>query len=149
VAASWPREGKKDYSLLPAFLDGIIEGADPASTIVDGYEFSYGYKRREQFVKAIAQMRTAAHALSAVSQLHAARVRTGFGLWLDYRSHVNGWHPEKPERNHFSPEEFAWALHEARSFADGYVWVYSERLNWWTGQGVTPPYADALRAGRP
>jgi len=71
--------------------------------------------------------------------------RIGFGLWLDYRSHTVGWFPDAPVRNYFTPAAFREALRAARRVADAYVWVYSERLNWWTGEGVSPAYVEALR----
>ena len=145
VAAELTRGTSPNYALLPAFLDGIIEAASPETVIVDGYEYAYSYRQRQQFAEAASRVRAAGRRLSAVPALHATRVQIGFGLWLDYRSHTVGWFPDAPVRNYFTPAAFREALRAARRVADAYVWVYSERLNWWTGEGVSPAYVEALR----
>ena len=50
--------------------------------------------------------------------------------------------------NWFSPREFGTAIRHALDHADAYVWIYSERINWWTGENVPPPYLEALRDAR-
>ena len=32
--------------------------------------------------------------------------------------------------------------------ADRYVWLYSEKMNWWTGDNLPPGAEDALRAAK-
>jgi hypothetical protein len=32
--------------------------------------------------------------------------------------------------------------------ADRYVWSYSEKMNWWTGENLPPGAEDALRSAR-
>ena len=53
-------------------------------------------------------------------------MRKGFGLWTDNNSHPpNGWHPNEPEKNHFTP----WIPYQtarvrsALSYSDEYVWI--------------------------
>jgi hypothetical protein len=72
----------------------------------------------------------------------------GFGLWLDNDSGKWGWHPDDPSQNWFTPTEFQSSVYNALSQSDEYVWVYSERFNWWTGKDLSPAYEAAQRAGR-
>lgn len=137
------------YALLPAFLDGLLEAAPPGFLLHDVHELSYPYKTEAQFARAVENVRRAA-ALSAVPDAYARHVRVGFGIWIDYDSGRRGWHPDAPERNHFRPAELERALRAALAASDRYVWIYSERLNWWTGENLPVAYRHAvMRARRP
>jgi len=123
--------GQKHFNGLASFLDGMIDGLPATVEVVDGYENSYGFKTREAFARGRA----------AVRDTSPARVRVGFGLWLDFESGRHPW----PAQPHFSPAEFASALRAARAASDGWVWVYTERLNWWTAENLPDGYRDVLR----
>ena len=123
--------GQKNFDRLPAFLDGMIESLPSTVEVVDGYENSYGFKTREAFARGRAAIRSAS----------PARVKTGFGLWMDFESGRHSW----PARAHFAAPEFSTALREARAASDGWVWVYTERLNWWTGENLPEAYRQALQ----
>ena len=75
------------------------------------------------------------------------RCGVGFGVWLDWNSGKLGWHDD-PSENWFSAEEFERALRQAMTQTDRYVWVYSERLNWWTGENLPRVYLRALEAAK-
>ena len=32
--------------------------------------------------------------------------------------------------------------------ADEYVWCYSEKMNWWTGEGIPPGLPEAITSAR-
>ena len=136
------------YALLPPFLDGLLEGAPETVTLVDGFEFSYGFRREFEFVHGRWLMRHWAPRLSGLRDRHRPLMRVGYGLWLDYQWRSRGWHPAEPGRNHFTPEGFAEALHLALRHTDRYVWVYTEQPNWWTGKNLSPAYRNALGAAR-
>jgi hypothetical protein len=74
--------------------------------------------------------------------------QAGFGIWMDYNSGNLGWHPEDFSKNHFSLQEFEQSVRAALEVCDEYVWVYTERLNWWTQEKVPPEYIAALRAAQ-
>ncbi len=123
--------GQKHFDELAPFLDGMIEGLPVTVEVVDAYENSYGFKTREAF----------ARGREAVRAASPPRVKVGFGLWMDFESGRHPW----PSRPHFTPDQFAAALRESRAASDGWVWIYTERLNWWTGENVPDAYRAALR----
>jgi hypothetical protein len=71
-------------------------------------------------------------------------MRAGFGLWLDYNSGRDGWHPDGFDRNHLTPDGWRRAVSAALAQTDRYVWIYSERVRWWEGT-VPREYVEAQR----
>lgn len=141
------RGGNTGYSLLAPFIEGMCLAADGGTQITDGYEQSYNYKFPTSFIEARKQILDARQTFQ--NQAAFDRVmRVGFGLWLDYDSGKWGWHPNDPSQNWFTPIEFQSAVYNALSQADEYVWIYSERFNWWTGKDLSPAYEAGQRAGR-
>jgi hypothetical protein len=136
-----------DYSLLASFYDGICEAATPKTTLVDGYEWSYGYRTRQQFVEGRARILTGSKELSAVPKAFTRHTRAGFGLWADWNSAAVPWNQQDYTKNYFTPAGFRASLNYAMETSDRYVWVYSERFRWW---GDTPPldYAEAMRLAK-
>ena len=136
------------YNLLGPFYDGIIEGADDDTTLVDGYEQSYGFKKEQDFIAARAQMTDKPSALSAVPDRFSKIARVGYGLWLDNQSGAKGnWFPNDPAKNHFTPAEWQASVHYALAHSDKYVWIYNERAKWWDN---TPgeAYVQAMMRAR-
>jgi len=132
--------------LLAPFLDGLIEAASAQTTIVDGWELSYGYKTRDRFLEAYNFMHNTALELCAVPSAYRCKAQAGFGIWMDYDSGGRkGFFPNDFSRNHFTPWEFHRALVNALRVSDEYVWVYTERLNWWTRENLSDAYFQALR----
>jgi len=125
------------YNLLPAFYDGFLEVLPPGGMLVDGYEPAYAFKERSQFEGARRGIQAAVE-LSAVPQDYRQKVKTGFGLWLDYRK----------QKNYFTPDEFQHAVSSALKVSDGYVWIYSEGVGFFPLSGVEPSYIKALAAAR-
>jgi hypothetical protein len=120
-----------EYRLLAPFVEGLLEGAVSVE-IVDAYENAYGFKDGPAFERA----------RDAIRRSHP-RLRAGFGLWMDFESGRRGW----PANPHFSPAEFERAVRAASAAGDGWVWIYTERVNWW--KDPPGPYADAIRNATP
>jgi hypothetical protein len=139
---------QSDYSLLPAFLDGILEGSSARTKIVDGFEFSYTYKHVRQFINGYKIIKKNSLELTALKDKYRSMVEAGFGLWLDYDSGNKGWHTDDLSKNYFTPKDFKNALISAQKISDKYVWIYSQKLNWWTGSNLPKDYIDALREAR-
>jgi len=142
-----PRD-KVAYSLLADFYDGMMAVATPQTTLVDGFEQSYPYRTEASFREARKLILEVGKELSSFPAAFARHLRAGFGLWMDYNSGRLGWHPEDLTRNHFTPNSFQSAVHFALKHSDRYVWIYTERLNWWTGEGVTRAWEQALREAK-
>jgi hypothetical protein len=127
-----------NYGLLPAFYDGLLEAMPAGANLVDGCEFAYPFKRREQFLEAYRQIHEEAVALSAVPEDYRKKVKAGFGLWLDYGN--------RPD--FFTPEEFRQAVAYALGVSDGYVWLYTQMLGFFPPSGIAPAYLEAIVRAR-
>jgi hypothetical protein len=123
-----------EYALLPAFLDGILEGVGDEGALIDGYEFAYGFKKRAQFLEGYRRVRGQAIALSEVPEAYRSRMRAGFGIRLDHFDKLD----------YFTPEELRGALQAALDVSDGYVWLYSQEARFFPPAGVSPAHLQAI-----
>ena len=123
----------------------MIEAARGRSRIVNGYELSYGYRDASAFRDARTAIARDAATLAADRAAYGRVVSAAFGLWLDYDWRKEGWHPEQPARNYFTPDGFEAALRAALEQSDDYVWIYSETPRWWSERGGLRRPADGLR----
>jgi hypothetical protein len=146
-----PEKGKDrstaSYGLLADFLDGMLEACPAGVKIVDAWEFSYPYKRPEQFQQAYHSIKVESASWSAVPAKYR-RVEAGFGLWMDHNWRGVGWHTDDLSKNHFTPAEFESAVRAALARSDQYVWIYTEKPRWWTNQELPQAYVDALARAR-
>jgi hypothetical protein len=128
------------YGLLPAFLDGLLDGATPDTRIYDGWEGAYGYKTEQNFQKAYDIMRHRSLEWTGVQEQFRRYYRASFGIWVD-----NGkvWDTQDFTRNYFTPTAFEQAVRLALNRTDRYVWIYSEKTRWWDGS-MPSPYIEAL-----
>jgi len=125
--------------LWPAFVNGLLDALPPGARLVDGNEHGYRYEAaKQEFYLSAWAMQNKALALVAPENRakYRTQVRTGFGLYLDMYTNS----PDSPwyfgevagsRLNHF-------ALNAAQALdaADGYVWVYGEKLDWIAWQGT-------------
>jgi len=146
-----PLDGEA-YGLLKPFLDGMLEAAEGSTTIIDGYEQSYGYKGPELFAMAHRTMKSDVLPFVADSTKYRAHVSASFGIWLDYGYHGHGWHEGDLTKNYFTPDTLEIVLRRALALADRYVWVYDQRPRWWTAEGksarLPAAYDAAIRRAR-
>jgi hypothetical protein len=138
---------QEQYMLLAPFIEGMCRAADEGTTITDAYEQSYGYRTALAF-KSGRQKILASRAIFDDKAAYDRVMRVGFGLWLDYNSGKRGWHPEDPSRNHFQPNTWQNAINGAMQYSDRYVWLWNERLNWWTNEHMSDAYIEATREGK-
>lgn len=137
------------YALLPAFLDGLREGAAPDAQFVDLCEFAHRYLRAEQFSKARAETQADALALSASADSSIAAISPGMSTRIDFQLPGGRWHVNKPSRNYFSPARFREALRGALAATDRYVWIYSEESpGFFPPTNLPPKYITAIKAAR-
>jgi hypothetical protein len=123
---------------LPAFYDGFLEAMPAGGALIDGYESAYPFKERREFLEGYRRIRQEAIELSAVPELYRAKVRAGFGLWLDYGG--------KP--GHFTPAEFRQAVSAALEVSDGYVWIYSHGPRFFPAANINTSFIEALAEAR-
>jgi hypothetical protein len=126
------------YGLLPAFYDGLLKAMPPTGSLIDGHEQAYAFKTKAQFAASYQRIHRDAVRLSAVPALYQARVKAGFGLWLDNKS----------QRDFWRPAEWRDALSLALASSDKYVWIYSHIPRFFPSTDLHPPYLEALREVR-
>jgi hypothetical protein len=130
------------YGLYVPFLDGMMEGASDGARFVDGYEFAYAFKDRQNFEQGYQTIKRRATVLSDAPKCYA-KVQAGFGLWLDNGGEQQ-WSTTDFKRNHFSPSEFESALRSALEISDGYVWIYSHAPRFFPREKFPEEYLKAI-----
>lgn len=150
------------YGLLPAFLNGILDAANPNVIVIDGNEPAYYYRNPADYLRAYHLMRQRALSLVAPEnrKKYTTQVQAGFALYMDF---YFGLIPEEYQwgrlSHYLTQEERArWFEHNvyyALYTTDEYVWCYSERMDWWGTQkgapwlGLIPQGADeAIRSAK-
>ena len=141
---------KAPYGLLKSFLDGMFEAAAPKTTIVDGYEGAYGFRKHSQFEQARQVVREKMAQVTGVPEAYARHIQVAFGIWMDMNFRRYGWHTNAAEfdANYFTPDEFAYSVFSGLDVTDQYVWIYTEKSLWWTHTRVPYGYRKALREAR-
>ena len=145
------RLATRRYALLPAFLEGMLEGSGPDVEFIDGNENSYYYNDSRQYFDEYHGVTQRVRYLVDPKYWPAyrAKVRAGQALYIDQ---YFGLRDLKVLGNYMTPEERPkwfehnayWALYTT----DTYVWCYSEHMNWWTNTTIPDGAEAALRAAR-
>ncbi|MBN1342821.1 MAG: hypothetical protein JXQ73_09095 [Phycisphaerae bacterium] len=140
---------RETYGLLPAFLNGMLDAAEPGAVIIDGNELSYYYTQSEQYFRAYQQITQNALLLidPALWDKYRAHVRAGQALYVDEyfakrTTKTLGHYMSPPDQAKWFQHNAYWALQTT----DQYVWCYSERMNWWTGAGLPDGCEQAIRS---
>jgi hypothetical protein len=124
------------YALLPAFVNGLLRGADPNTVLVEGNEHAYYYRNQEEyenFARYVHELLPLAFINEDLRDKYARQVQIGSTVYSNFHFAT---HPRTLAR-HMTPEEQAkWEEHNlywALKTADEYVWHYVEApLNWWS-----------------
>ena len=142
------------YGLLPAFHDGMVEGAGPEATLIDGNEIFYPLMRYSTMATQRKDSLENSPKASQIPRLYRKKVGFGVGIMADINYNFLRTFYTDPDllwRNHFSPERLQHAIHNGLVLSDKYVWVWSEgcvfdpRVN--TAHPPAPQaYHDAVRA---
>jgi hypothetical protein len=142
--------GRDDYDLLAPFVEGMSRAAARGTKIVDGYEQCYSCREQADFERGRQRMKSESRELFQDKSAFDRVMRVGFGLWMDYNSGRRGWDTTDFSRNFFTPEQFGKAVRQALTLSDddGFVWIYSERFNWWTGEHLPDAYVTAVEQAR-
>ena len=119
--------------LYAAFFDGWLEGSDAGTYFIDGCEGSYRFDHTNPFVKLREVVTDTALKYTRDPDLYQAKVRVGFGLYMDMYNYANShpWYPDRPEDNYMTPQHLEKAVRCALKIGDGYVWIYNEHPSWW------------------
>jgi len=137
------------YGLLAPLLDGMVDGANGKSIIVDGCELAYSYKDTSRFATAYKMMSEDVLKIVANPKKYKSVFSLGFGVWMDNGWRQHGWDTENFKDNFYTPEAFEVTLNTAIKTADEYVWIYTETPKWWTSSGqpakLPQEYVQAVR----
>lgn len=133
------------YGLLIPFIEGMIDSADEGTWLADGFEQSYTFSDEAQFRSAYRLIKEfTVHSYARNPIRYGEFVQAGFGLWLDHNACGEpGLRPENCAPG-FTPQSFQQAVDLALRHSDRYVWIYSQGVNWYTGQGIPPEWAETL-----
>ena len=140
------------YGLLPAFLDGILDAIGPDAVLIDGNEPAYYYEDEAPFAEAYVSLaQRAARLVSPENRpTYRRQSQVGMAIYVDQvlglRRPPQGFvaHFMTPQqRLAFLEHNVYWSL----ATADEYAWIYSERIDWWTGE-FPQGAADAVAAAR-
>jgi hypothetical protein len=137
------------YGLLLPFIEGMISAADDNITLVDAFEGSYIYREDLQFLQAYKLIKGITRdTLARDPERYDQFIQAGFGLWLDHNyCNEPGLTPANCPSG-FTPEMFQQAINYALQYTDRYVWIYSQGVNWYTGEGIPPEWNDTLSSFR-
>ena len=138
------------FALLRAFVDGLLSECTGQARITG--QMGLDYRSPVSFAAARRFARQTLRGLSRVPEEQFDKhFRVAFALTLgpqmpfDFSSTNTG-------RNYYTPAEFEYALHHALRHTDEYVWVYTDRCDWWDkgahGAFIPQGYRDALLAAR-
>ena len=139
------------YGLLPAFVNGMLDAAKPDVILTDGNESSYYYTDPLSFFKAFHSMRQTSLGLVAPENRakYLAQMQAAQALYVDF---VFKYWPNPTPATYMTEEERAkWWEHNvyyALETSDRYVWLYSEKMNWWTNENLPPGLEQATASAR-
>jgi hypothetical protein len=143
-----------DYGLYLPFLNGMLSVINKNAQMIDGNEGSYYYQKPAQFYDAYWQMR------------EGAKVNVPKELWGKYETnekaanalYVDRLFSLRPETFGYqisagmTPEEraqwFEQNTYYALKTSQEYVWLYSEKMNWWTNKDLPPGLQNAVIAAK-
>ncbi|MFH1614161.1 MAG: hypothetical protein ABIG61_03620 [Planctomycetota bacterium] len=126
----WPGSNLKNpehYSimaLMSAFLDGMMDAATAGNEFIDGFEYSYYFKSREQFAHARDVIKNKAAELSADPQRYRKLIKVGFGIFPRTEKQGEYSLSRNIADNSLTPQQLYDVLRWAAEYSDGYVWLY-------------------------
>ena len=125
---------KTNMALYPFFIEGMLEGKNISSEIIDGNESSYSYQSFIPFITVGGYIRGKESELIAQSlRPKYKEISIAEAVYLDG---LYGKHP-KFEKGFDKQTKEQWLkdnLYFAFKTTDKYVWFYDERVNWWKNQ---------------
>jgi hypothetical protein len=133
------QEGDRDdVALIAGFIDGMVEGAGPRTTLIDGYEGSYHYLKYGTFLRARHGAEWLNLKATQIPVLYAERMKYGNAVWVDRQEDFYGDSHILPTpyggKDSRTREEIEHALYYGLTVSDKYVWLFS-----WPGEPLWNP----------
>ena len=142
---------KQYYGLLNAFMVGMLEAADPGTTIIDGNEGSYYNVSPLQFYESYHNIHQASLELipPELHNKYRAQVRCGQAVYADTLCNTREMHNMS---TYLTPQERAKhaesSVYWAMKTSDRYVWWYNEKLSLLRNWNVDPEIAPAIESAK-
>jgi hypothetical protein len=146
------RTQPESYALWPAFIHGMLDAVEGQTVITDGDEWAYYINTAQAFNECVQMMHEGVRLMfdPQVWPRYQQHVQAAHAIYVDYLCNL------LPHRltvcSNLTPEERGrYAEHNtyyALQTSDQYVWMYSEYMDWWTGQRVPPYLEEAIRSAR-
>jgi len=121
-------------TLVPAFINGMLDGAGPGTIIIDGNEDSYYYESPNDYYLNYHLIKQRAQALVFPENRpkYISKVQAGMALYVDQvlakrNAEITSKYLTPAERLKFFEHNVYYAL----TTSDEYVWCYGELLHWW------------------
>jgi len=143
------------WGLHVAFYAGMIDAIQYGTVFIDGNEEAYYYTSAHEFYEVRSTLIDDAKALvpSELWSKHSCFNKIGHAIAAEYIA--GNWLGMSPfpyrltgQGLMMTPEDRAkWFEHNAYyalRTADLYSWLYTEEMNWWTGEKVPEGFRDAL-----
>ncbi len=141
---------KAEYGLLPSFLNGMLDAANEKAVICDGNESGYGYDTAQSFLVSYHTIHQRSLALIAPEnrRKYVAQVQCAQPVYVDLCFGLGVSNPFSALDAAQQMKFFQFELYNAMKTSDRYVWVYSERMNFWTGRGLPEGLKPAIQSVR-
>lgn len=134
-----------NYELLAPFIDGMLAACDEQTVIIDGWEYAYGYTEEEQYKASGKMIRKDALKWTAHPRKYQQHFKVAFPVWTDYALKDSPWDETDFSQNFHTPCEFGQRIQLAGKHSDEYVWIYSGKPDWWTGENLPDEYLKNLQ----
>ena len=147
------------WGLHPAFYLGMLDAIKPGTRLIDGNKEAYYYTSAMEYYRLRQTLLDDARALlspelrpkyaSFLEIGHAVTPEFIVGNWLGlsyfpYRLTRQGLMMTPEKRAQWFEHNVYYALRTS----DEYAWLYTELMNWWTGENVPPGFKEALIRGK-
>jgi hypothetical protein len=143
-------DDERTYHLLTPFLEGMLSAVS-SGHIIDGNEWAYHYTTAEDYVQARRDLARGTELLQPayyefyrahVSLAQSAYVDSVLNLW-NYTPYI-GFHLTDPAQR---LQLIGYNVYQALTQTDEYAWLYSENVNWWTGD-IPPGLEEQVRSAK-
>ncbi len=121
--------------LSKAFLDGMLEAASGSTEFIEGDEFAYGLHDEAEFRAEVLNLKSQLPDYSGSPEIYRRRFRVALPVFIDYKKTAEGWSDTDESKNYYSATQLETAIRGALATADEFVWLYSEKPRFWTGDG--------------
>lgn len=145
------------YGLWPAFVNGMLDAAQPSSVIIDGHEWAYYFYHAAAFDKTRDNIfKDARMFVDPVNyRKYERQVKLGQAVYSDllldnFPNDTRDPRYGKTMPHFLSPDDrlrlLEHNLYHSLRTADRYAWIYSESADWWKNKIPKGAEAAILRA---